>query len=940
MPLQGLALRGPDLWVVGSLATPLAALEGGRKQEEEPQGVALPLRLAFRGRLIVTLWRGLAAAGRQGHHADSGTRGKHQGQQGRPGAPGSEKRPPGKAEDSRRPHQDRSAGASPVGSAKPGQEQQAAGTGPGQHEQHAAAAHEAKQKQQDPETASRWADPGGSAVADKGAGKSERESLRCNRAGIQVLLRKSSEGWMVKPTHHYTLILAEAPVTEVAQVVPPAPQQPALTANLDYAQGVHLLAAPLTYAQAARKPQQPPFSTRPHPPQREVHAASWAVPGNYDGGPKVRLFSFPSDQKRKAEWQRAVRRDDVDVAQLKDPKVCERHIKPEYLRTTLLYTNVDGRTIKAPMKLTRLTPDALPTIFPDCPAYVSDKRKRREDPEERKSRTEHKLLQRAIQQSKITYENESQENKVQNLSDITSRVERIQHKVFWSTAVCDSCVIFAHMEMTSEAPDVTMSVVWWKIANVKTLEKGHRQRDVWQEPLRDMHFQQIEFLDNFVTWLDAWSCRGTHSNGLTKETHFALRLSTYALFKLARYSLHKLGFRYVLLGEFQTDSLEARFGKYRQLCGSQYNVSITQVFEAETKIRLQNTLVLEDLPSSNQEEKTLNVDTLISKYSITLTDESLKSCLFICNNEVYKAALPECHRTLETRLQHTVPLQYVAEVCMRTARGSCVLRQGKATVAILEATVASSDLKDLQVTSAEARELEMNSRQQSRSNLWQQARLNRLTASCFGRVIKRLNWTEKGLYNLTESKDLSRVRAIQYGLRNENVAADRYCSVMKSHGHNVSLRYCGLFVNPTCPWLGASPDRLIYDPEEASYGVLEVKCPYSLKDSTPEVAKAQSVGHAIKKFHTKHKFGKRVRRSLAENFRKRPATTQDNGDDKLAAAIDNSVAGLTDTSPASPSVADNVAESGHVHHDRQILQPKQIEEKKKAKERWKAALDR
>ncbi|KAH6941469.1 hypothetical protein HPB50_018691 [Hyalomma asiaticum] len=165
--------------------------------------------------------------------------------------------------------------------------------------------------------------------------------------------------------------------------------------------------------------------------------------------------------------------------------------------------------------------------------------------------------------------------------------------------------------------------LWWKIVNVTTPEKGHRQRDVWQEPVRDMHCQQIEFLDNFVTWLDAWSCRGTHFNGLTKETHFALRLSTYALIEQARYCLHELGFRYVLLGKFQTDSLEARFGKYRQLYGSQYNVSITQVFEAETKIRLQNTLVLEDLPSSKQEGKTLNVDTLISKY-ITLTEESLK----------------------------------------------------------------------------------------------------------------------------------------------------------------------------------------------------------------------------------------------------------------------------------------------------------------------------
>ncbi|KAG0441107.1 hypothetical protein HPB47_016044 [Ixodes persulcatus] len=41
--------------------------------------------------------------------------------------------------------------------------------------------------------------------------------------------------------------------------------------------------------------------------------------GNYDNGPKVRLFSFPRDVKRRAEWQRAVRRRDVDVGLLKDP---------------------------------------------------------------------------------------------------------------------------------------------------------------------------------------------------------------------------------------------------------------------------------------------------------------------------------------------------------------------------------------------------------------------------------------------------------------------------------------------------------------------------------------------------------------------------------------------------------------------------------------------
>ncbi|KAG0438735.1 hypothetical protein HPB47_016905 [Ixodes persulcatus] len=52
---------------------------------------------------------------------------------------------------------------------------------------------------------------------------------------------------------------------------------------------------------------------------------SYANPGPREGsrnykGPKVRLFSFPRDVKRRAEWQRAVRRRDVDVGLLKDPK--------------------------------------------------------------------------------------------------------------------------------------------------------------------------------------------------------------------------------------------------------------------------------------------------------------------------------------------------------------------------------------------------------------------------------------------------------------------------------------------------------------------------------------------------------------------------------------------------------------------------------------------
>lgn len=49
-------------------------------------------------------------------------------------------------------------------------------------------------------------------------------------------------------------------------------------------------------------------------------------------------------------------------------------------------------------------------------------------------------------------------------------------------------------------------------------------------------------------------------------------------------------------------------------------------------------------------------------------------------------------------------------------------------------------------------------------------------------------------------------------------------------GHDVVVCGCGLLVNPSFPWLGASPDRIVYDPVEGSYGVVEIKCPYSLRD--------------------------------------------------------------------------------------------------------------
>lgn len=127
---------------------------------------------------------------------------------------------------------------------------------------------------------------------------------------------------------------------------------------------------------------------------------------------------------------------------------------------------------------------------------------------------------------------------------------------------------------------------WWDIVNTKTLLKGKRSRNIFQEPLTKNSTQIYEFLNKFTLWLDHWK---TFEDGkLTKETHHAISQSVSGLIKLSEYCLHHLDFNFFLCGKIQTDKLEERFGKYRQYSGSHYQISLRQVLENEKKIRMQS----------------------------------------------------------------------------------------------------------------------------------------------------------------------------------------------------------------------------------------------------------------------------------------------------------------------------------------------------------------
>ncbi|GFW90689.1 transposable element P transposase [Trichonephila clavipes] len=152
-----------------------------------------------------------------------------------------------------------------------------------------------------------------------------------------------------------------------------------------------------------------------------------------------------------------------------------------------------------------------------------------------------------------------------------------------------------HKLISYETTSIFVSLIckWWKIVNVKTPLKGQHLLDPFQQPITlSPDNQTCEFLHKILSWLDSWKGKNCTTGTLTKETHLAFIHTTYALLEMSKYCINELKFQNFLPGKIQTDALESRFGKYRTFSGSQYLISIRQLYEVEAKLRMQNFLPL------------------------------------------------------------------------------------------------------------------------------------------------------------------------------------------------------------------------------------------------------------------------------------------------------------------------------------------------------------
>jgi len=137
----------------------------------------------------------------------------------------------------------------------------------------------------------------------------------------------------------------------------------------------------------------------------------------------------------------------------------------------------------------------------------------------------------------------------------------------------------------------------------------------------------------------------------------------------------------------------------------------------------------------------------------------------------------------------------------------------------------------VKITEAAGEGIKLETISKGTGKVWLAERKKRLTASNVGSIAKRKAKTNKVKHLLYTSFNGN--MAIKWGLLQEEPTKTKYYLEEKqailSPDYNVIP--CGLVVRVNNPWLGASPDGLVYDStEDPPDDIIKLKNPYSVRD--------------------------------------------------------------------------------------------------------------
>lgn len=145
-------------------------------------------------------------------------------------------------------------------------------------------------------------------------------------------------------------------------------------------------------------------------------------------------------------------------------------------------------------------------------------------------------------------------------------------------------------------------------------------------------------------------------------------------------------------------------------------------------------------------------------------------------------------------------------------------------------------VRKAKITEADALQVSQKTVGQRDNPAWHLARRGRLTASNFGSVLYAKRVTPSLLKRLMGDYDLTKVKAVQWGVNNEAEAVKAFTKLTGK-----TVRETGIWLDLS-GILGASPDGIV---DEES--VLEAKCPYTERNMTIEEAVNTSPSFCLKK---------------------------------------------------------------------------------------------
>ena len=128
--------------------------------------------------------------------------------------------------------------------------------------------------------------------------------------------------------------------------------------------------------------------------------------------------------------------------------------------------------------------------------------------------------------------------------------------------------------------------------------------------------------------------------------------------------------------------------------------------------------------------------------------------------------------------------------------------------------------------------IEASTREKNNMANWFKVRKFRITASICHSVANLRDISKRATaLKLTCDPPSFSTAATQFGLEHEEDALSRYREKMLARGEAVTTGRCGFVLDQEKGYLGASPDGAV-TLSNGTKGILEIKCPISLKDMT------------------------------------------------------------------------------------------------------------